>query len=142
MSADSNTDTGELTLAFSLSAIEWLGDPNAVFEDAQGWSQYIGLIDDDTDRIERVVAEHDLRQDFDLEGRDRWLTLEEIHETTPTPRHVYVGASDDDMRVSTMFDWEYVRVTEAAEKAGWTVSEPSEPGLVARLLTVVRSVIE
>jgi len=141
MSTDSDTDTGELTLAFSLSAIEWLEDPNAVFEDAQGWSRYIGLIDDDTDRIERIVAEYDLRQDFDLEGRDRWLTLEAIHGTTPTPRHVYVGANDDDMRVSTMFDWEYVRVTEAAEKAGWAVSEPSEPGPVARLLALVRNVI-
>jgi len=141
MNGDSNTDTGELTLAFSLSAIEWLADPNAVFEDAQTWSRYIGLIDDDTGRIEQLVAEQDLRQDFDLEGRDKWLTLEEIHETTPTPRHVYVGASDDDMRVSTMFDWEYIRVTEAAEKAGWAVSEPSEPGPLARLLAVVRNVI-
>lgn len=143
MIADSNTDTGEVTLAFSLSAIEQLEDPNAVFEDAQTWSWAIGLIDDDTERIERIVAEYDLRQDYDMQDRDKWFALDEICETTPTPRHVYVGASDEDMRVSTMFDWEYVRVTEAAEKAGWAVSETrSEPGIISRLLAPVRDLFE
>ena len=141
MSADNDANTGELTLAFSLSAIERLEDPNAVFEDAQTWSRHLGLIDDDTERIERLVSSCDLRQDFDLQDRDKWLALEEVHDSTSTPRHVYVGASDDDMRVSTMFDWEYVRVTEAAEKAGWDVSEPSDPGVVARLLAAVRNLV-
>ncbi|QSG11424.1 Uncharacterized protein HSBGL_0997 [Halapricum desulfuricans] len=135
----SDDETGRVTLAFSLAAVERLEDPTAAFEDAQTWSRAVGLIDDDTDRIERLVEQHDLRQDFDLQGRDRWLTLEEVRETTSTPRHVYVGASDDDMRVSTMFDWEYVRVTEAAEKADWAVAEPSESGVLARLLSAVRS---
>jgi len=143
MIADSDTGTGELTLAFSLSAIEQLEDPEAVFEDARNWSQWIGLIDDDTERIERIVAEYDLRQDFDMQDRDKWFALEEICETTQTPRHVYVGASDEDMRVSTLFDWEYVRVSEAAKKADWELSETrSGPGIVARLLAPVRELIE
>ncbi|MFW6017298.1 MAG: DUF7124 domain-containing protein [Halapricum sp.] len=142
MSGDSDAETGQLTLAFSLSAVERLEDPNAAFENARNWSRYVGIIDDDTERIEQVVAEYDLRQDFDLQNRDKWLALEAVHETTATPRHVYVGASDDDMRVSTMFDWEYVRVTEAAEKADWALSEPqSDRGIVARLLTAVRDLI-
>jgi hypothetical protein len=139
MNADS--DTGEMTLAFSLSAIERLKDPKAVFEDARTWSRSIGLIDDDTERIERIVAEYDLRQDFDTQ-RDKWFALEEVCETTQTPRHVYIGASDEDMRVSTLFCWEYVRVTEAAEKADWEVSEArSDSGIVARLLAFVRALI-
>jgi len=143
MNNESDTDTGEVTLAFSLSAIGRLEDPNAVFEDAQTWSQSIGLIDEDTERIERIVAEYDLRQDFDMRDRDKWFVLEEICETTSTPRHVYVGASDEDMRVSTLFCWEYVRVTEAAEKADWNVSETrSDPGIVARLLASLRNLIE
>jgi len=135
-----DSETGAVTLAFSLSAIERLADPSAVFADAESWSQSVGIVDDDTDRIQAVVAEYELRQDYKMVGRDRWFLLEEICETAETPRHVYVGDSDDDMRVSTLFCWEYVRVTAAAEKAGWTLTEPqSESGIVARLLTAVRS---
>jgi len=135
-----NTDPDELTLAFSLSAFEKLEDPNAVFEDAANWSRSIGLVDDDTERIGRLVDEYDLRQDFDVRGRDKWFVLEEICETTTTSRHVYVGASDEDMRVSTLFCWEYVRVTEAAEKADWTLSD--DPKGVTRLLTTLRELME
>jgi hypothetical protein len=143
MNLDSDTGTDELTLAFSLSAFEKLDDPKAVFEDAENWSRSIGLVDDDTERIERIVAEYDLRQDFEIQDRDKWFVLEEICETTPTPRHVYVGASDEDMRVSTLFCWEYVRVTEAAKKAGWTISESeSRQPIVARLLAPLRDLIE
>jgi len=138
-----NDDTGTLTLAFSLSAIDRLDDPTTVFEDAKAWSDSLGIVDADTDRIAQVVEEYDLRQDFEMDGRDKWFALEDICETHSTARHVYVGASDDDMRVSTLFDWEYVRVTAAAEKAGWAVSEPpADPGFVDRFLTVVRGLVD
>lgn len=139
MNNDSDTETGEVTLAFSLSAIEALEAPKSVFEDAQTWSQSIGIVDDDTERIEQVVTKYELRQDYEIEGRDKWFLLEELCETKSTPRHVYVGASDADMRVATMFCWEYVRVTEAAERAGWTVTETeSDSGIIARLLALLR----
>jgi len=138
-----DSDTGAVTLAFSLSAIGQLEDPKSVFEDAENWSQSIGLIDDDTERIEQIVAEHDLRQDFDIQDRDKWFVLEELCETMPTTRHVYVGANDEDMRVSTLFCWEYIRVTKAAERADWTVSKTrSDPGIIDRLLASVRDLIE
>ncbi|TQQ83334.1 hypothetical protein EGH24_00595 [Halonotius terrestris] len=143
MTDDSDTEAGTVTLAFSLSAIERLDDPAAVFADAENWSRSIGIIDDDTDRIKQVVAEYDLRQDFDMEGRDKWFVLEELCETESTPRHVYVGASDADMRVSTLFCWEYVRVAEAAEKSDWALAEPrSERGIVGRVLAAVRALFE
>ena len=138
-----DTDGGRLTLAFSLSAIDRLEAPGAVFDEAAAWSDSLGIVDADTERIARVVDEHDLRQDFDIAGRDKWFALEAICETHPTERHVYVGASDDDMRVSTLFDWEYVRVTEAAANAGWVVSEPSsDHGVVGRLVSAVRELID
>jgi len=136
------TDMGDVTLAFSLSAIETLEDPKAVFEDAQQWSRSIGIIDDDTEQITRIVAEYDLRQDFEMQDRDKWFALEEICETTSTPRHVYIGASDQEMRVSTLFCWEYVRVTEAAAKADWSLSEPtSDRSIVTRVLASVRNLM-
>ena len=137
MSEDSD---GPITLAFSLAAINRLDDPSAVFADAETWSESIGIVDGDTERIQKLVAEYDLRQDYDIEGRDKWFLLEELCETTKTPRHVYIGASDEDMRVSTLFCWEYLRVTTAAEEADWTLTEPrSESGIVGRLLGPIRS---
>ena len=137
-----DTETGEVTLAFSLAAIDRLADPGAVFADATAWSRSIGIIDGDTERIQKLVTECDLRQDYEMEGRDKWFVLEEICETTETPRHVYIGASDEDMRVSTLFCWESLRVSTAAEKAGWTLAEPrSDSGVVARLLAPIRSLI-
>ena len=136
------SDTAAITLAFSLAAIDRLADPSRVFADADSWSGPIGIVDDDTDRIQEVVAEYDLQQDYEIAGRDRWFLLEELCETTATPRHVYVGDNDDDMRVSTLFCWEYVRITAAAQKAGWMLAEPhSESGVVARLLAPIRSLI-
>ena len=142
MTDDSDADSGRVTLAFSLSAIDSLDDPAAVFEDAETWSRAVGIVDDDTERIERVVAEYDLRQDFDMTDRDKWFALEEICETTSTPRHVYVGATDADMRVSTMFCWEYLNVTTAAEKSDWELSETGDQsGRFARLLAPIRALL-
>ena len=142
MNDSSDTKTGELTLAFSLSAIERLESPSTVFTDARAWSQSVGIVDDDTERITRVVAEHGLEDDFGMHDRDKWFALEELCETTATPRHVYIGANDDDMRVATMFCWEYVRVSKAAEAAGWALSEPTAGGTVARLLARLRNIVE
>jgi len=138
-----NDDTGTLTLAFSLSAVDRLDDPEAVFEDAAVWSDSLGIVDADTERIARVVDEYDLRQDFEMAGRDKWFALEDICETYPTERHVYIGATDDDMRVSTLFDWEYIRLTEAADNADWAVSEPSaDPGFVDQFLDRFRRLVD
>lgn len=138
MSIDGNSAGGAMTLAFSLSAIERLEDPMAVFEDAQNWSQHVGVVDNDLDAVERIVEEYGLQQDFDLGDRDKWLAMEGIREATPTRRHVYVGTTQEDRRVATHLGWEFVSVTEAAEKAKWPLSggEP-EGGVVARLRRAV-----
>ncbi|WP_248910505.1 DUF7124 domain-containing protein [Halocatena marina] len=138
MSIDGNSNRGAMTLAFSLSAVERLEDSMAVFEDAQNWSQHVGVVDNDLDAVERAVEEYGLRQDFDLDDRDKWLALEEIRGATPTRRHVYVGTAGEDRRVSTHLGWEFVSVTEAAEKAGWALSDgESEGGVLTRLRKAV-----
>ena len=137
MTPDGDSGGGELTLAFSLPAIERLDDPAAAFEDAGNWSRYVGVVDDDREAVAGTVTRLDLRQDFDLGDRDRWLAMEGIRESTHTPRHVYVGASERDRQVATRLGWEFVHVTEAAEKADWALARHGgdrERGLLARLL--------
>jgi hypothetical protein len=102
MTDRSDTESGAVTLAFSLSAIERIDHSAAAFDEAAMWSGSFGIIDDDTDRIERIVAEYDLRQDYDIADRDKWFLLKELCEAESTPRHVYVGASDADMGGSTI----------------------------------------
>jgi hypothetical protein len=138
MSIDGGSGRGELTLAFSLSAIERLETPAAEFEDAQNWSRFVGVVDSDVEAVEKTVAEYTLQQDFDLDDNDKWLAMQELRKAASTRRHVYVGATEEDRRVATQLGWEYITVTEAAKKAGWTLSgEESEKGSVARFLKTV-----
>ncbi|WP_049980454.1 DUF7124 domain-containing protein [Halolamina rubra] len=125
---------GEMTLAFSLAAVERLADPAAAFADADAWSRQLGVVDNDRDAVGTAVAEHDLRQDFDLGKDDVWLAMERIRASTAAPRHVYVGETAENRRVATELGWEFVHVTDAAEKAGWRLdAESSGSGPIARL---------
>ncbi|NHX36254.1 MULTISPECIES: DUF7124 domain-containing protein [Halolamina] len=130
---DSDDATGEMTLAFSLSALGRLADPAAAFGDAETWCRHIGVVDNDREGLEAAVADHDLRQEFDLaDDEDIWLAMERIRASTATPRHVYVGATAADRRVAIQLGWEFVHVTDAAEKAGWRLDgEASTDGLFA-----------
>lgn len=138
MRTDGEHSGDEMTLAFSTSAVERLADPGAAFEDARTWSRHVGVVDDDREAVARLVEAHDLHQDFDLGDRDRWLAMEGIRETTHTPRHVYVGTTGKDRRVAEQLGWEFVSVSEAAEKAGWTLEgEAPDPGFFERLKRVL-----
>ena len=139
MSTDGIGGREGMTLAFSLSAVERLADPEAAFDDAKRWSQYLGVVDDDVDAVERTVETYDLQQDFDLGDRDVWLAMDGIRESTRTPRHVYVGRTAEDRQVATQLGWEFLSVTEAAEKAEWTLAgEEASGGVFARLRRAVR----
>jgi len=126
MADDSGGSGGELTLAFSLSAARRLADPPAVFADAGEWSQYLGVVGNDHRAVATFVADHDLRQDFELGERDKWLALEEIRAQTPTPRHVLVGTDVDDRRAADHLGWEFLAVPEAARKADWDLDDGAD----------------
>lgn len=122
-----------MTLAFSLPAVRQLAHPAAAFEDARAWSQAVGIVDNDVEAIETFVATHELPQDYEVGDADKWLALERIRAETPTPRHVYVGGTDEDRRVASRLGWEFVPVAEAADKAGWNLDE-TDDGVLSRLL--------
>jgi len=128
--------SGEMTLAFALAAIERFDDPATVFAEAREWSRSVGIVANDADAVAAFVAEYDLQQDFDVGEADKWLAMERIHESTATPRHVFVGASVEDRRIADHLDWEYRTPEEVAEKAGWVLGgddSGGDSGLVARL---------
>lgn len=124
-----------MTLAFELAAFERFADPEAVVADARTWSRYVGLVANDADAVASCLREHGLESDFDLGDRDKWLALSDLHEATDTPRHVFVGQTEDGERAAVHTGWEFVPVAEAAAKAGWTLEPETDDttGVLARL---------
>lgn len=114
---------GEMTLAFELSAVRRLADPGTVFEDAREWSRYVGVVANDTEAVAAFLDRHDLRNDFDLDGSDKWLAMEGIRSSAATPRHVYVAETPEDRRLAHQLGWEFLTPREAAEKAGWELAD-------------------
>lgn len=119
---------GSLTLVFAFQAFQELVDPAAVFADAKSWSRYVAVIGNDPAAVEDYLATHDLEQDFGLGDEDKWLALSGIREATDTDRHVFVGRTEDDRRAAEHTGWEYLPLTEAAEKADWELSDSAGHG--------------
>jgi hypothetical protein len=128
--------SGEMTLVFTLAAIETFADPATVFAEARQWSRYVGIVANDTDAVDSFVDTHDLHPDFDQGEADKWLAIEEIGNATDTPRHVFVGTTMEDRRIADHLGWEYRQPAAVAEKADWAIAsdEGSEGGVVSGLL--------
>ena len=141
MGVTTDGDTSkELTLAFELEAFERFTRPDEVFADAREWSRYVGVIGNDPEAVRAFLRTHDLRHDFELGDRDKWLVLQEIRNATDTPRYVFVGTSQDDRLAAEQTGWEFVPLAEAAGKADWTREDPADQpdGLVDRLRAFIR----
>jgi len=134
--ASGGSPSGELTLVFTLAAIDRFADPARVFEEAREWSRYVGIVANDTGAVDSFVDTHEVRLDFDQGEADKWLAIEEIGAATATPRHVFVGTTMEDRRIADHLGWEYRRPDEVAEKADWalTADEADSDGVVSRLL--------
>ena len=53
--------SGEMTLVFTLAAIERFADPAAAFAAAREWSRYVGIVDNDTDAVDAFAESHGVR---------------------------------------------------------------------------------
>jgi hypothetical protein len=121
---DGSTD---MTLAFDLAALKQLARPDAVFNDARQWSEYVGVVSEKpTYVVTNFTRKHRIRQDFFSGPRGREESLENVREQFGTERHVFLGASGDDEELAGQVDWEYLGVAQAAEAAGWDLGE-AEP---------------
>lgn len=127
------TDTGEMTLAFSLAALKRLEDPRTAFAEAQEWSRYVGVVSDSPQHVVmKYTRDHDLTKHFlPRPGGEKQKTLEDVRSVSSeyegTERYVFVGTSDADRRIAEETGWEYVPLEEAARAAEWAVvPEPGE----------------
>jgi len=120
--------SGEMTLAFDLEALKQLARPDAVFTDARQWSEYVGVVSEKpTYVVTNFTRKHRIRQDFFSGPRGREESLENVKEQFDTPRHVFVGTTDDDAELAERVGWEYLDVEGAAEAAEWELGEPESP---------------
>ena len=119
-----NGGSGDMTLAFDLEALKELARPDAVFNDARQWSEYVGVISEKpTYVVTNFTRKHRIRQDFFSGPRGREDSLENVREQFGTERHVYVGTSEDDEAVAEAAGWEFLAVEDAAEAAGWELGD-------------------
>jgi hypothetical protein len=119
--------SGDMTLAFELSALEALADPTDVFSGARRWTEYVGVISEKpTYVVTNFTRKNRIRQDFFSGPRGRRESLENVKGQFDTERHVFIGTNDEDRELADDLDWEYLPVTEAADAAGWTFGDGSD----------------
>ena len=124
--------SGEMTLAFDLDALKQLARPDAVFTDARQWSTYVGVVSEKpTYVVTNFTRKHRIRQDFFSGPRGREESLENVKAQFDTPRHVFVGTSDEDAELAAKTGWEYLPIEDAAEAAEWELGEPESPAETA-----------
>ncbi|MFC7068071.1 DUF7124 domain-containing protein [Halobaculum lipolyticum] len=119
--------SSDMTLAFELDALKSLADPNAVFNDARGWTEYVGVVSEKpTYVVTNFTRKHRVRQDFFSGPRGVRESLENVKRQFDTDRHVFVGIDDEDRAVAEECGWEFLPLEQAAEAAGWTTTDPEE----------------
>ncbi|QHS18002.1 hypothetical protein GWK26_13030 [haloarchaeon 3A1-DGR] len=116
--------SSDMTLAFELAALQRLADPNAVFNNARQWTEYVGVVSEKpTYVVTNFTRKHRVRQDFFSGPRGVEESLENIKTQFETDRHVFVGITEEDEAVAEAAGWEFLQVEDAAEAAGWTLGE-------------------
>ncbi|GAB3681327.1 hypothetical protein GCM10028857_05370 [Salinarchaeum chitinilyticum] len=114
----------DMTLAFELTALQALAEPDAAFGNARQWSEYVGVVSaEPTYVVTNYTRKHRIRQDFFSGPRGKAESLESVREQFDTERHVFVGTDEDDRALAESEGWEYLPVEDAAEAADWTLAE-------------------
>ncbi|MDF9744580.1 DUF7124 domain-containing protein [Natrinema salsiterrestre] len=113
----------DMTLAFELEALKEVASPERVFEDARGWTEYIGVVSEKpTYVVTNFTRKNRIRQDFFSGPRGKAESLEGVKDQFDTDRYVYIGASEEDEQLADEVGWEYLAVEDAAEAADWILA--------------------
>ena len=119
--------SGDMTLAFELAALKALADPNAVFNNARQWSEYVGVVSDEpTYVVTNYTRKRRIRQDFFSGPKGKGESLGSVRKQFGTDRHVFVGTTEADAALASEHGWEYLDVEDAAEAAEWALAEDAE----------------
>ena len=119
--------SADMTLAFELDALRTLADPSGVFDDARGWSQYVGVVSEQpTYVVTNFTRKNRIRQDFFSGPRGKAESLENVKSQFETDRHVLVGTGEDDETLAADTGWEFLSVETAADAAGWPLAGDGE----------------
>ena len=119
----------DMTLAFELEALKELASPESVFEDARGWTEYIGVVSEKpTYVVTNFTRKNRIRQDFFSGPRGKAESLEGVKDQFDTDRYVFIGSTEEDEQLAEEVDWEYLDVEDAAEAADWIIAADTGTG--------------
>lgn len=119
--------SGDMTLAFELSALQRVDDPGEVVAAARDWTRYIGVVSEQpTYVVTNYTRRHRIRQDFFSGPRGVEESLEAVKGQFDTERHVFIGTDEEHARIAEAVGWEYLPLEEAAEAAGWALGPEEE----------------
>lgn len=119
--------SADMTLAFELDALQTLAEPSRVFDDARGWSQYVGVVSEKpTYVVTNFTRKKRIRQDFFSGPRGKAESLENVKAQFETDRHVFVGVDEGDAALAAETGWEFLGVETAADAAGWTLAADAD----------------
>ncbi|WP_168191193.1 hypothetical protein [Haloprofundus sp. MHR1] len=113
----------EMTMALTYEAVKRLENPAAAFADAEGWTDWVGIVGDvDAHVITKFQRESVVDVDFfngTGTGPAERLAGIDGHSMFFAERMVVVGVAGVDEYVAEESGWEFVPLETAAEKAGW-----------------------
>ncbi|MFB6147202.1 MAG: hypothetical protein ABEJ08_05890 [Halobacteriaceae archaeon] len=119
--------SGDMTLAFELSALKQLAAPGEVFADARRWTEYVGVVSDEpTYVVTNYTRKRRIRQDFFSGPKGKRESLESVADQFDTDRHVFVGVTDEDQALADEVGWEFLDVEAAAEAADWDLDDGAD----------------
>jgi len=120
-------DADDMTMALTYRAAMRLTHPASAFADAEQWADWIGIVGRvDTPVINRFQRQNGVDADFfSGTGTGPGERLAEVGPRSMfyAKRMVVVGIQGEDERIAAEADWEFVPLSEAAEKAGWELNE-------------------
>lgn len=118
-------DADDMTMALTYRGIRRLADPVAALADAEGWTDWIGVVGDvDAHVINKFVRDNALDIDFfngTGTGPDERLREIDRRSMFFADRMVVVGVEGDEW-IADRAEWEYVPLADAASKAGWKLT--------------------
>ncbi|MFB6270073.1 MAG: hypothetical protein ABEH83_09025, partial [Halobacterium sp.] len=116
----------EMATAYTYEAVQRLDDPRIALAETNEWSDWVGLVGDvPAHAINSFLREHQLDIDFfngSGDGPAERLAAIDEHSMFYSERMVVVGTEGEEW-IAEDADWEFVALSDAAEKAGWAFED-------------------